>query len=241
MNSSSAANNPNGWLQRFIFQFLAVYLTLFNLPFPLSFNFGETWADRAYANLWQAIVPWVSQHFLQIGRVSLPDFINSDSKGGWVRVLCCLVFSIAGAVVWAWFDPHRRHDCRIHQLVKAYVRYVLGAAMLTYGVSKMVQKQFPFPDLSRLQMTYAESSPIMLLWTFMGYGTAYSVFGGAAEVLGGILLLIRRTTTLGALIVMAVMTNVVMINLCYDVQVKLYSIHLLLFAVVLVEIGRAHV
>lgn len=233
MNSSSASNNPNGWLQRFIFQFLAVYLTLFNLPFPLSLNLGETWADRTYAKLWQVIVPWFSQHVLQMGRVAIPDFINSDSKGGWVRVLSCLMISTGGALVWAWFDPRRRHDGKIHQLVKTYVRYVLGATMLSYGFSKIVQMQFPFPDLSNLQLTYAESSPTMLLWTFMGYGTAYNVFGGAAEVLGGVLLLFRRTTTLGSLVITAVMMNVVMMNLCYDVQVKLYSIHLLLFAIIL--------
>jgi hypothetical protein len=54
------------------------------------------------------------------------------------------------------------------------------------------------------------------------------------EVLGGVLLFFRRTTTLGALVVIAVMSNVVMLNLCYDVPVKQYSIHLLLMAVFLV-------
>jgi hypothetical protein len=53
-------------------------------------------------------------------------------------------------------------------------------------------------------------------------------------VVGGTLLLFRRTTTLGALGVTAVMMNVLMINFCYDVPVKLYSLHLLLLAAFLV-------
>ena len=74
----------------------------------------------------------------------------------------------------------------------------------------------------------------------MGYSTAYTVFSGAAEVLGGALLFLRRTTTLGALVICAVMTNIVMLNFCYDVPVKLYSSHLLLMAAFLLipDVGR---
>jgi hypothetical protein len=61
----------------------------------------------------------------------------------------------------------------------------------------------------------------------------YTSFTGAAEVLGGALLFFRRTTTLGALIVAGVMANVVMLNVCYDVCVKLGSLHILLLALVL--------
>lgn len=47
------------------------------------------------------------------------------------------------------------------------------------------------------------------------------------EVLTGLLLLNRKTVTLGLLIGTGVFTNVVMLNLCYDVPVKLFSMGLL--------------
>ena len=72
-----------------------------------------------------------------------------------------------------------------------------------------------------------------LLWTFMGASRAYTIFGGLGELTGGLLLLWRRTTTLGALVVIAVMTNVVMLNFSYDVPVKQYSVHLVLMALYL--------
>jgi len=72
-----------------------------------------------------------------------------------------------------------------------------------------------------------------LLWTFMGVSTPYTVFAGAMETLGGVLLFFRRTTTLGALVTIAVMTNVFVLNMCYDVPVKQFSLHLLLMAVFL--------
>jgi len=59
------------------------------------------------------------------------------------------------------------------------------------------------------------------------------IFTGACEVLGAALLLFRRTSMLGALVSAAVMSNVVALNLCYDVPVKLYSTHILLMCIVL--------
>ncbi|MGI8958395.1 MAG: hypothetical protein ACR2IV_01260 [Bryobacteraceae bacterium] len=72
-----------------------------------------------------------------------------------------------------------------------------------------------------------------LLWTFMGASTAYTFFSGLAEATAGLLLLFRRTTTLGALAAGAVQLNIVMLNFCYDVPVKLYSVHLLLMSLFL--------
>jgi hypothetical protein len=73
-----------------------------------------------------------------------------------------------------------------------------------------------------------------ILWTFMAASVPYTFFGGLMEALGGVLLFWRRTTTLGALVAIAVMSNVVMLNFCYDVPVKLYSAHILLMAAFLV-------
>jgi hypothetical protein len=81
--------------------------------------------------------------------------------------------------------------------------------------------------------TYGESSPMGLLWTFMGVSPAYQMFAGLAEIVPGLLLLFRRTALLGALLAMATMGNVVALNFCYDVPVKLYSSHLLVASLVI--------
>jgi hypothetical protein len=59
------------------------------------------------------------------------------------------------------------------------------------------------------------------------------MFAGTAEMLGGILLIIPRTAMLGALVCVADMTQVFMLNMTYDVPVKLFSFHLLLMALFL--------
>jgi hypothetical protein len=73
----------------------------------------------------------------------------------------------------------------------------------------------------------------------MGFSTPYTVFAGCAELLPAVLLLFRRTALLGSIIASAVMLNVVMLNFCYDVPVKLYSLNLLLLAVFL-TLPEAH-
>jgi len=55
----------------------------------------------------------------------------------------------------------------------------------------------------------------------------YEIFCGAGETIGALLLFFRRTTTLGALVGGAVLTNVFAINMAYDIPVKQYSFHLL--------------
>ena len=61
----------------------------------------------------------------------------------------------------------------------------------------------------------------------MGSSTTYVVLAGVAETVGGALLLFPRLATLGALIVVPVMANVVLMNFCYDIPVKIHSSHIL--------------
>ena len=75
--------------------------------------------------------------------------------------------------------------------------------LLSYGTIKIIQTQFPFPSFDRLLERYGDSSPMGLLWTFMGYSRPYNFLAGACEASGGLLLFFRRTTTLGALVAAA--------------------------------------
>ena len=113
------------------------------------------------------------------------------------------------------------------------MRYYLAIMLIGYGFAKVFRTQFPFLSEYRLLQSYGDSSPMGLLWTFMGYSTAYNVFTGLCEVLGGVLVLFRRTQLLGALVSIAVMAHVVILNFTYDVPVKLFSMHLLFMSILL--------
>jgi hypothetical protein len=113
------------------------------------------------------------------------------------------------------------------------LRYWLGLTMLAYCLYKVIPSQFVAPSAISLDRRLGDMSPMGLLWTFMGFATPYMVFGGALEMLGGLLLLFQRTRVLGAVVAAGVLANVVMLNFCYDVPVKQFSVMLLLVALVL--------
>jgi hypothetical protein len=106
--------------------------------------------------------------------------------------------------------------------------------MLGYGFAKVFPGQFGAgPNLAQLNQTYGQSSPMHLLWFFMGFSRPYAIFGGLMEVIPGVLLLFERTETIGALGSAAVMLEVAVLNFCYDVPVKLYSTHLFVMSLFL--------
>jgi uncharacterized membrane protein YphA (DoxX/SURF4 family) len=178
------------------------------------------------------LVPWVGKHVLHLsGDVSSVYNGSGDKTFHYVQLHCIVVLAILIAMVWSVADRERARYDKLFAWLRIYLRYVLGYTMLSYGMAKIFKGQFPYPSPMRLLEPYGESSPIGLLWTFMGYSTPYTVFSGLAEATGGMLLFFRRTTTLGALVMIAVMTNIVMLNFCYDVPVKLYSLNLLLTSV----------
>jgi hypothetical protein len=68
----------------------------------------------------------------------------------------------------------------------------------------------------------------------MGASRGYTLFAGCLQILSGILLFVPQLTTLGALVGLAVFSNIFVLNLCYDLPVKLYSLHILLVCFLLV-------
>jgi YD repeat-containing protein len=112
--------------------------------------------------------------------------------------------------------------------------------MLGYGMVKVFEVQYPPLELSKMLTPIGDLYPQGLLWTFMQGSRIYTLFAGAVEVTSATLLFFRRTTLLGALLSAAAMSHVVVLNFGYDVNVKLYSTHLLLIALFLLapDLGR---
>lgn len=158
---------------------------------------------------------------------------SGDTKLDYVQVFCFASIATFAALLWSLLDRRRPHYRTLYAWLRLVVRFTLAFTMLAYGFAKVFPLQFVTPYLSRLTETYGETSPMGLLWTFMGASTAYTKFSGLAEVTAGLLLLFRRTTVLGALVAAGVLSNIVALNFCYDVPVKLYSSHLLLMAIFL--------
>ena len=221
----------NEWsaARRVAFRFAAVYLLLYIFPFPLDLIPGTSlfgWWDAA----WRVLVQWTGLHVFGVAITVMPNG-SGDTTFNYVQLFCVAVIAAIAALVWSVLDRRRTSYAALHHWLRAYVRFFLATAMFNYGAVKVIQAQFSAPTLTRLLQPIGTLSPMGLLWTFMGASRAYNVFTGVGEMLGGLLLTARRTASLGALICIAVMSNVAMMNFAYDVPVKLFSLHLLAMAV----------
>ncbi|HET9365621.1 MAG TPA: hypothetical protein VFP71_11495 [Candidatus Angelobacter sp.] len=215
------------------FRFGFSYFVLFCLPFPLDML---PWPKLTawYDALWMKIVPWVGLHVLHLAQPIVQQSNgNGDTPYGYTKSLCFLILAALITIAWSVFDRKRKNYRTFHQWGRLYLRIFLGSTLLIYGAFKVIPAQFPPNWQWRYLETFGDSSPMGLLWTFMSASTSYTIFAGAIEMLGGILLFVPRLVTLGALISIAAMTNVFILNMSYDVPVKLFSLHLLLLGIFL--------
>jgi hypothetical protein len=144
-----------------------------------------------------------------------------------------IVTSGIGMLIWSVADRDRKNYNKLFYWLCVIVRYYVAITMVVYGGLKLVKLQFPAPSLGRMMEPVGQMSPMGLAWTYMGYSTGFNYVTGLAELSVGLLLFFRRTTTLGAIIGVFVIGNVMAVNYCFDVPVKLMSTTLVLMCVFL--------
>jgi hypothetical protein len=157
---------------------------------------------------------------------------SGDTTMNWIHDGLALTFALGGGILWtlvAYLRKSPRTDYRVlHAWLRFFLRLTCGMFMIGYGLAKVFPLQMPPPSVAILTEPAGNMAPMTFLWNLIGLNPVYEIICGSAEVLGGILLLYRRTALAGALFSTFVVTNVVLYNFCYDVPVKLFATNLLL-------------
>ena len=166
-------------------------------------------------------------HLFHIRDTLVPVNGSGDTSYAYARLCLQLTLAAVGCVIWTVLDRKRAHYQRPLYWLRLGVRYYIIAAALSYGIIKLFVLQMSFPTTSQLATPLGDFLPMRFSWMFIGYSTPYEIFSGAMETVAGLLLLYRRTITAGLFAATGAFANVVMINLAYDVPVKLYASHLL--------------
>ncbi len=157
---------------------------------------------------------------------------SGDTSFDITRLLCIVAASVLVTVVWSLLSRARGYP-RLGRWLHLFARWYLAFAMLGYGLHKVYGGQFGGVSIGYLTQEFGDKSGMGMVWSFMAGSRAYELFGAIGEIASGLLLLHHRTALLGALVTIGVMANVCALNWLYDVPVKLFSLHLLLFAVLL--------
>jgi uncharacterized membrane protein YphA (DoxX/SURF4 family) len=180
------------------------------------------------------IVIWTASHIFRITKPLIyAETGSGDRTFDWVLLVCMVVIAAVATAVWSVLDRKRENYVTLYKWFRLCIRICLAGQMFGYGWAKAVPLQMPYPYLTKLVEPFGNFSPMGVLWASIGASPAYETFAGCAEMLGGILLIVPRTTTLGALVCLADMTQVFMLNMTYDVPVKLLSFHLILLSLFL--------
>ncbi|WP_412986713.1 hypothetical protein [Pontimicrobium sp. IMCC45349] len=208
-------------LKKISFRFIFSYFILYNIT-----SFAST--------LGSSLIFWVGKHILRIDyEFSAIGYGSGDTTYQYIQIFVFVVTALISTFIWSILDYKRPSYNKVAYFFQLILRFVLIYYLLVYGFIKVFYLQFSPPSLNRLLQPAGDMSPMGLAWTFMGYSKAYCIFSGLLEVIGGYLLVSKRTQTLGSIIIIAVMANVFMMNMCFDIPVKLFSFHLLAMALIL--------
>lgn len=93
--------------------------------------------------------------------------------------------------------------------------YVVVLAMLAYGIGKIVQ----FNGAANTNLRISEMTGMQLMWAFYGYSKPFVYTLGALEIIGGILIFLKRTRLIGCILVSTILINIIIQDIFYDVNV----------------------
>lgn len=94
--------------------------------------------------------------------------------------------------------------------------YFISLVMISFATPKFFNTQFQ-TFLHSGYVPLKEISSFTLAWSFLGHSYAYNLFLGIAEFTAGTLVLFKRTRLLGLLLALALYTNIVIIDLEFQV------------------------
>jgi uncharacterized membrane protein YphA (DoxX/SURF4 family) len=221
VNSNQIQSKNWNLSSKIIFRFSFSYFTLFILLLFLALFI-------------EAPLRWFADTVLNWGAdFKMESTGSGDRSFDYVRFALNLILAFFAAIVWSILDKKRASYTTLFYWFQTLLRVFLCIVMILYGLAKVFKGQFSDPSLELLLQPVGEMSPMGLAWTFMGHSMVYNIFLGSLEILGGLLLLYRKTTTLGSILILGIMVNVAIMNLTYDIPVKLFSIHLVLMAFIL--------
>jgi hypothetical protein len=230
-----------GPARKVAFRFAFIYTALFCLTFAqITFMFFGLLGNLLPENMivWQmnALAPvmeWFGRNIFGVEAVLDLDSGSGDQTAIWVYLFLIAVVAVVATALWSALDRQRPEYIRLWSWTVLFLRLALGGQMLFYGFAKLIPSQMGQPPLATLLEPYGDFSPASVLWMQVGSSPVYEILLGSVEVLGGLLLFWSRTATLGAIVSFVAMVQVFILNMTFDVPVKILSFHLVVFSLIL--------
>ncbi|MDF2193751.1 hypothetical protein [Paraflavitalea sp. CAU 1676] len=225
MQFPASLNSPWTWWQKTGFRFFFLFYVIFLGPWDLlSIIPGFNFIAQYYYIAAEAVVNFFNKVLFHIPPATKSPNGNGDYPEQWMQVATCLFLALTGTLIWSILDRKRKEYTKLNYWFSLGIRYFIISMGFAYGIIKLFCLQMPFPSISQMATPLGDYLPMRFSWMFVGYSSTYQMFSGGIEVLAALLLLFRQTATLGILVATGVFFNVMMLNLSYDIPVKINSI-----------------
>jgi len=137
-------------------------------------------------------------------------------------LLICTLFYIG----WLLIERQEARS-KLLYIARAIVRYRLAAALFAMGIIKLIPVQLPAPTLSDLHTNYGDFLPWKIYYLTNSAAKAHhQSYLGLVELLAASALLFRKTASIGAGLALAFLTNVILVNIAYQLNHIVLAIYL---------------
>jgi len=216
-------------IEIFIFRLVLIFFIILFIPYDLNLYHSLNGGGFSFQNLFQIAT-------YRTSFISESLYVGNHLEG-YYNWLIALLLALVGAIVWGFLKKEQPiKECnQLYYWLRVALRYRLALAIIFTGVVKLFPIQIPEPTLSDFHTPYGN----FLLWKMYYLTNAvssalYIPSLGILEIIGGLFLLNRRTVTIGAGLLIALLTNIVIVNYVYEIGEQVYSSFLLLIALVII-------
>jgi len=221
--------------QKIIFRVLFLFLLYFTIDYlfftfaialPINFKSGVDLVE--HLSILHKPLYWLDAHLYHIGYNPKKNVVGGpDAAFGIVLYISIFITCLLAGAIWSWLDRKRPSYNKLNYWFRVYLRYAVAIVMLGYGMDKLIPVQMAYPNAYTLLGRFGDQSLFNVLWNFLGASPGYEIFTGICEITGSLLLLFRRSSVFGCLLMCTILTNVVALNIFYNVSVKTFSFLLL--------------
>lgn len=138
-----------------------------------------------------------------------------------------LIFPLVGLVllgtvvfpfVWYYLEKRQKINAeKVYGFLYSGIRYAIAFNIASFGWKKFYGLQFIVPaEIAGLPMN--QQTGEWLTWFYFGHSQAFGIIIAVIQIAGGYLLLFRRTVLIGSIILFALLSNLTLINIFYQMN-----------------------
>jgi hypothetical protein len=112
------------------------------------------------------------------------------------------------------------------------LRFGVSFFVILYGFAKLNGSQFTILA-SELDKPMGQVSGFWLTWYYFGFSSVYGNLIGLVQIVGGVLLMFRKTTLIGSCLLLPIVANIILIDIFYQIDLGALFVALMIeFALV---------